>query len=103
MSKKKKTTKTFSAPDGTTWLVEASSPGASNAMIRFRHPDGGRSGMDRYNWFLWNGPEARSVTARLDSKNILEHVDDATLATLFRRSMPITTINPPPDILPADQ
>ena len=100
---KKNPAKTFSAPDGTTWLVEAKSPGASNAMILFRHPDGQRSGLDRYNWFLWNGPEARSVTARLKTKNVLEHVDDAALATLFRRSMPITTVNPPPDILPAEK
>ena len=71
-------------------------------MILFRHPDGRRSGLDRYNWFLWNGAEARSVTSRLDPKRVLEHLDDAELIRLFRRSMPISTVNPPPDVLPAD-
>ena len=97
-----KTTRRFNAPDGTTWLVEATSPGASNAMILFRHPDGERSGLDRYNWFIWNGSEARSVTARLKPKEVLEHVNEDQLIRLFRRSMPVSTVNPPPDVLPAD-
>lgn len=89
--------------NGTKWGVEASSPSASNAMILFRHPDGRRSGLDRYNWFLWSGPEARSVTARLDPKAVLEQVNDAELERLFRRSMAVTTVNPPPDVLPKDR
>jgi hypothetical protein len=89
--------------NGTRWGVEASAPGASNAMILFRHPDGRHSGLDRYNWFLWNGPEARSVTARLDPKDVLDHVNDAQLERLFRRSMAVSTVNPPPDVLPRDQ
>lgn len=94
--------RTLDGPDGTTWRVEARSPGASNAMILFRHPDGRQSGLDRYNWFLWNGPESRSVTARLDVKDVLGHIGDDALMKLFRRSMPVTTVNPPPDVLPAD-
>ena len=100
MSRKSK--REFSAPDGTTWLVEATSPGASNAMILFRHPDGDRSGLDRYNWFIWNGAEARSVTARLDKDDVMSNIDDDALTRLFRRSMPVSTVNPPPDLLPAD-
>ncbi len=100
MSRKSK--KEFSGPDGTTWLVEATSPGASNAMILFRHPDGRQSGLDRYNWFLSSGPEARSVTARLVSADVLERISEEALERLFRRSMPVTTVNPPPVLLPAD-
>lgn len=88
---------------GTRWGVEASAPGASNAMILFRHPDGQRSGLDRYNWFLWSGPESRSVTARLDPETVLEQVSDSQLERLFRRSMPVSTVNPPPDVLPKNQ
>src|SRR5688500_2377176 len=57
--------KTFTSHDGTTWKVDVRMPGASNAMIVFRHPDGSTSRKDRYNWILNEGPEARSVTARL--------------------------------------
>lgn len=89
--------------NGIEWGVEASAPGASNAMILFRHPDGRRSGLDRYNWFLWSGPESRSVTARLDPDDVLSHVDDTQLERLFRRSMAVSTVNPPPDVLPKDR
>jgi hypothetical protein len=98
----KKTIRAFEI-NGTRWGVEASAPGASNAMILFRHPDGRHSGLDRYNWFLWSGPESRSVTARLDPKDVLEHVDDSQLERLFRRSMAVSTVNPPPDVLPKDR
>jgi hypothetical protein len=100
MSRKSK--REFSSPDGTTWLVEATSPGASNAMILFRHPNGERSGLDRYNWFIWNGAEARSVTARLDKNEVLGHISDDHLTRLFRRSMPVSTVYSPPDVLSAD-
>ena len=89
--------------NGTRWGVEASAPGASNAMILFRHPDGRRSGLDRYNWFLWSGPESRSVTARLDPDDVLANVDEVQLERLFRRSMAVSTVNPPPDVLPKDR
>ena len=56
--------KTYRAPDGITWGVKIQSPGSSNAMIMFRHPDGGSSRLDRYNWVITNGPESRSVTSR---------------------------------------
>ena len=83
--------RTFTGPDGTVWLVSIRSPGSSNAMVVFRHPDGETSSLDRYNWYITRGPEARSVTSRLDPATVLEAIDDRQLARLFRRSMPIST------------
>jgi hypothetical protein len=82
--------KTYTAPDGTTWGVVVQSPGASNAMVLFRHPDGGSSRLDRYNWFLNKGPEARSVTARVDPKKVLDQLEPAEIARLFARSIPVS-------------
>ena len=76
--------------DGTTWGVDIQSPGASNAMIIFRHPDGRSSRLDRYNWVITQGPESRSVTARLQPKLVLEQLDDASIKRLFARSMPVS-------------
>lgn len=59
-------------------------------MVIFRHPDGRSSSGDRYNWFLSKGPEARSVTSRLSPSRILDQLDDAALAMLFSRSMPVS-------------
>ena len=65
------------APDGVTWKVMVQSPGSSNAMILFRHPDGRSSRLDRYNWIISRGPESRSVTSRLDpKKNVLANVEE---------------------------
>jgi hypothetical protein len=82
--------KSFTAPDGTTWGVAVQSPGSSNAMILFRHPDGRSSRRDRYNWIISHGPEARSVTARLEPAKVLAHLDTAAVARLFQRSMPVS-------------
>jgi len=59
-------------------------------MIMFRHPDGGSSRLDRYNWVINKGPEARSVTARLDPEKVLKELDDAAIVRLFARSMPVS-------------
>ncbi|MBA3890711.1 MAG: hypothetical protein H0X64_09275 [Gemmatimonadaceae bacterium] len=82
--------KTFKSHDGTPWAVDVRSPGASNAMIVFRHPDGSTSRKDRYNWVLSDGPEARSVTGRLSRDKVLASLDDSRIAELFRRSMAVT-------------
>lgn len=82
--------KTFKAPDGTEWKVDATLPGSSNVMIVFRHPDGRTTRLDRYNWFISKGPEARSVTSRLSAKDVLAQLDDAAIAMLFSRSMPVS-------------
>jgi hypothetical protein len=82
--------KTFKGPDGTEWKVQAVLPGSSNVMIVFRHPDGDSSRLDRYNWYISKGPEARSVTSRLSTKDVLAQLDDAAIAMLFSRSMPVS-------------
>lgn len=81
----------FQAPDGTPYAVDVSNVGASNALIVFRHPDARHSGRDRYAHFLWHGPEARSVTARLEEEQVMEALQDADLVRLFRRSFPVST------------
>jgi hypothetical protein len=88
----------FRSPDGIVWGVDVDLPGSSNAMVIFRHPNGNSARLDRYNWFISNGPEARSVTARLSPKKVLEGLSEIDLARLFRRSMPISR---PDSLLPA--
>jgi hypothetical protein len=82
--------KTYTAPDGTTWGVTVQAPGASNAMVLFRHPDGGSSRLDRYNWVLNQGPEARSVTARVVPDKVLDQLQPDEIARLFSRSIPVS-------------
>ena len=55
----------------------------------------GTSRLDRYNWVINQGPEARSVTARLVPEKVLEQLDDAEIKRLFGRSMPVSR----PDVL----
>jgi hypothetical protein len=86
--------KTFTSPDGILWKVVVQNPGASNAMVLFRHPDGGSSRKDRYNWYISKGPEARSVTARLSPQKVLDSLDETALAQLFRRSMRVSRPDP---------
>src|SRR5690349_3327957 len=93
-----KARKTYRSPDGIDWSVDVDLPGSSNVMVTFRHPDRGSARLDRYNWYLSHGPEARSVTSRLSPAKVLEALDDAELARLFRRSMRISR---PDSLLPA--
>jgi hypothetical protein len=87
----------FRSPDGVFWKVDIDLPGSSNAMVIFRHPNGRTSRLDRYNWFISHGPEARSVTSRLTPSKVLESLSDSDVARLFRRSMPISR---PDSLLP---
>ena len=82
--------KTITTADGTTWGVDVQSPGSSNAVIFFRHPDGRTSRLDRYNWIITNGAESRSVTASLDPEQVLEKLDEPTIKRLFARSMAVS-------------
>jgi hypothetical protein len=82
--------KTWRSPDGILWVVDVDLAGSSNAMVFFRHPGGGSSRLDRYNWFISNGPEARSVTSHLSKAKVLESLTDRDLAALYRRSMSIS-------------
>ena len=94
--------KTFTAPDGTHWQVIVQSPGSSNAMVVFRHPNGVSSRLDRYNWFISQSPEARSVTSRLVPEKVLEGLAGKTLARLFARSMPVSRPDSlRPELIPA--
>ena len=78
---------TFRSPDGTDWRVEVRSPGSSNAAVVFHHPGDARR--NRYGWYIARGPEARSVTSRLDPESVLQSLADRDLARIFRRSFPI--------------
>jgi hypothetical protein len=86
--------KTYTSADGTTWKVDVRSPGSSNAMVVFRHPDGHSSRLDRYNWYISHGPESRSVTSRLSPDKVLEQLNATEIAALFRRSMPVSRPDP---------
>jgi hypothetical protein len=86
---------TFQAPDGLRWGVEVMLPGASHAMIVFRHPNGRTSRLDRYAWRNIDTPEARDVTARLDADAILGTLTESDLALHFRRSMRIAAADTP--------
>ena len=90
--------RTYRSPDGIVWGVDIDLPGSSNAMVIFRHPNGQSARLDRYNWFISHGPEARSVTARLSPDKVLESLSDVDIGRLFRRSMPISR---PDSLLPA--
>src|SRR5437763_11110431 len=90
--------KIWRSPDGIEWLIDVDLAGSSNAMVFFRHPGGASSRLDRYNWYISNGPEARSVTSHLSRTKVLESLGDRELATLFRRSMRISR---PDSLLPA--
>jgi hypothetical protein len=81
---------TFRSPDGTVWTVEVTSPGSSNAMVLFHHPDSNTTRLDRYAWFITRGPEARSVTSRLSPKQVEKQLTERDLARLFRRSMGVS-------------
>ena len=85
----------FKGADGTRWGVDVRMPTASNAMVVFRHPGGDSSGLNRYAWHQWHGPEARSVTSRVTSDAVMKTLSDDVLSLLFRRSMPISAGSDP--------
>jgi hypothetical protein len=81
---------TYRSPDGTVWTVLVRNVGASNAMVVFSHPDGESAKKDRYNWYISRGPEAKSVTGRLDPKKVAESLTGEAVELLFRRSMAVS-------------
>ena len=87
--------RTFQSTDGVRWGVEVMLPGASHAMVVFRHPNGRTSRLDRYAWRNIEAPEARDVTARLDADGVAKQLTDDDLALLFRRSMRIAAADNP--------
>jgi len=86
--------KSFRGPDGTNWGVEVQLPGSSNAIVVFHHPGGQTARLDRYAWYLWSGPEARSVTSRISPEKVMTALNGERLALLFRKSMPVSTDRP---------
>jgi hypothetical protein len=84
----------WQSPDGINWVIDVDLPGSSNAMVIFRHPGRADARLDKYNWYISNGPEARSVTSRLGKKKILEALTDDDLARLYRRAMKISRPDP---------
>lgn len=88
----------WQSPEGINWVIDVDLPGSSNVMVIFRHPGGANGRLDRYNWFLSNGPEARSVTSRLSKSKVIESLSDDDLARLYRRAMKISRPDP---LLPA--
>ena len=87
--------RTYQAADGVNWSVEALLPSSSHAMIVFRHPNGRTSRLDRYAWRTINSPDAKDVTSRLDTDEILERLTEDDLALHFRRSMRISAADNP--------
>jgi hypothetical protein len=87
--------RTFTGPDGTTWKVDVQSPGSSNLIVVFRHPDARTTGLDRYAWYISRGPETQNVTARLNKKTVLDSLGDGDVQRLFRRSMPVSANRAP--------
>lgn len=77
--------------EGTDWGVEVQLPGSSNAMIVFHHPGGRTARLDRYAWFIWSGPEARSVTSHIAAEKVFSALTPEKLKALFRKSMPVST------------
>jgi hypothetical protein len=86
--------RTFQTADGTRWTAQVRAPGASQVMVVFLHADRTRSALDRYAYWANPGPEAEDVTARLTPATVLRDLDDAALAELFRRSIPIAAQTP---------
>jgi hypothetical protein len=85
----------FQSADGARWRVEVMLPGASHAMVVFRHPNQRTSRLDRYAWVNIDGPEAKNVTARVDPDEVLERLTESDLALHFRRSMRIAAADNP--------
>jgi hypothetical protein len=81
--------RTYVGADGTTWAIDVRNPGSSNALVVFSHPDPRRTRESRYAHYIWQGVEAQNVSGRIDPVAVLALLDDAALARLFRRSMPI--------------
>ena len=85
---------TYRSTDGTVWRVKVSNVGASNAIVLFQHPDGETTRKDRYNWYLSRGPEAKSVTGRLDPTKVAAALTGEEVEALFRRSMSVSRRDP---------
>jgi hypothetical protein len=84
----------WQSPEGINWVIDVDLPGSSNAMVIFRHPGGANGRLDKYNWFISNGPESRSVTSRLTKQKVLDSLTDTDIRKLYRRAMNISRPDP---------
>lgn len=84
----------WQSPEGINWVIDVDLPGSSNAMVIFRHPGESNGRLDKYNWFISNGPESRSVTSRLAKQKVLDSLTDADLSRLYKRAMKISRPDP---------
>jgi hypothetical protein len=89
--RKKRASRTHRAADGVEWGVEVRTPSATNAMVVFHYPDPTTTALDRYAWWVSDGPKARDVTARLTADEVLASLTDDDLRAVFRKSMPISS------------
>ena len=80
----------FQSSDGIRWGVQIQSPGASNAMVVFHHPNGRTARLNRYAWVQVGGAQTQDVTSRVNPASVLASLTDRDLARLFRRSMRIS-------------
>jgi hypothetical protein len=78
----------YTSPDGTNWKVDVRLPSHSSAMLTFSHPDGESSKYDRYAWI--NSGRTTDPRDSLAAKDVLDHLNDADIARLFRRSMSVS-------------
>ena len=88
----------FQSSDGIRWGVEVQSPGASNAMLVYHHPNGRTARLDRYAWVQLSSPSSQDVTSRVDPATVLGSLSDRDLARLFRRSMRISAASHPVNV-----
>lgn len=86
--------KSYRSTDGTAWGVTVQVPSHSSAMVMFAHPDGITSRRDRYAWLNVHTPDANDPRSQVKPAVVLKELDEATLARLFRRSMPVHTDRP---------
>ncbi len=75
----RKPVRDWTAPDGTQYKVEVTLPGTSSALVIFHRPN---QHEDRY--ATWQA--ARAVSARLDAKDVLAQLNEASLRELYIRS-----------------
>ncbi|MFN8580979.1 MAG: hypothetical protein U0163_08405 [Gemmatimonadaceae bacterium] len=83
--------KSFRSPDGMQWSVTVKVPSHSSAMVVFAPVGEATSRHDRYAWLNSHTPDANDPCARLKPADVLASLDDANLARLFRRAMPVHT------------
>ncbi|MCC6317511.1 MAG: hypothetical protein IT361_07415 [Gemmatimonadaceae bacterium] len=84
----------YRAPDGTLWGAQVRMPSHSSAMVIFHHPTGETARLNRYAWLNVRSATAQDPSAHLDAHTLAGGLNEAELARLFRRSLPMNTERP---------